>query len=512
MEVFLAGADELVVSTVCAHLELHSLRAIAQTLRPFRQLATWELQLRVVKRIGDKRHPAEETIRMLLMLRIMDEGALAKLTAPLVEVLLNLPLADFPVRACHHPCAGGRVTCSGSPLLCQRLTYPPRSGSQPLRMRNSLLEMLHTPSLAAFTPRLVAAAQSDEQDTAEIALLLIGRLPQDVLAPHAPALARQLGVCSSDDLVPILAKLDLCADAEVRAALCEALDSTDFELRVDALRALDTSHSGALAAYAPALLQVLMTFENLAAEDDYLDPSDWPGKKMREVAFKLLKRIAPSELAEHMEAVFAALSDSDRPMIVREMAMQAVRLLPPAAVAPHAQLVLQILREPDHERMGYNEGDAEIGMQMRETASDVLSNLELPVLAGLVPELLAGLEDEASCNDALRVLSQLPPAMLSDHVSSVLRTLFYRSEFYSEPETWQLILEQMDPSALAAHTDEVQEALLRTEERVRRSALQALKTFPLESIAAHATTLRGLLANPQPYSYYVQELALELLA
>jgi hypothetical protein len=44
---------------------------------------------------------------MLLMLRMMDEGALAKLTAPLVEVLLHAPSAGCLVRACHHPCADG---------------------------------------------------------------------------------------------------------------------------------------------------------------------------------------------------------------------------------------------------------------------------------------------------------------------------------------------------------------------------------------------------------------------
>jgi hypothetical protein len=52
---FLARADDLVVSTVCAHLDLCSLRAVAQALRSFRQLATWEMQFLVVKRIGRSR-------------------------------------------------------------------------------------------------------------------------------------------------------------------------------------------------------------------------------------------------------------------------------------------------------------------------------------------------------------------------------------------------------------------------------------------------------------------------
>jgi hypothetical protein len=73
MESFLARADELVVATVCAHLDFRGLRATAQTLRPFRQLATWELQLRVVKRIGDERYldEDEDSTRMLLLLLMM---------------------------------------------------------------------------------------------------------------------------------------------------------------------------------------------------------------------------------------------------------------------------------------------------------------------------------------------------------------------------------------------------------------------------------------------------------
>jgi hypothetical protein len=84
---FLSRADDLVVSTVCAHLNLRSLRAVAQAVRSFRKLATWELQLRVVKRVGDKRYSA--SFRMLLILRIFDDGARARLTAPLLEVLLQ---------------------------------------------------------------------------------------------------------------------------------------------------------------------------------------------------------------------------------------------------------------------------------------------------------------------------------------------------------------------------------------------------------------------------------------
>jgi hypothetical protein len=97
MEEVLVEADELVVSTLCARPDLRSLRAVAQALRPFPQIATLELQLRVVRRIGDERYPAEDTLRMLQMLKAQDEGAVAKLTAPLLDVLLSVQLE---VRAC----------------------------------------------------------------------------------------------------------------------------------------------------------------------------------------------------------------------------------------------------------------------------------------------------------------------------------------------------------------------------------------------------------------------------
>ena len=52
---FLERADELIVSTICTHLDLHSLRAVALVLRSFRQPAAWKLQLQIVRRIGDDR-------------------------------------------------------------------------------------------------------------------------------------------------------------------------------------------------------------------------------------------------------------------------------------------------------------------------------------------------------------------------------------------------------------------------------------------------------------------------
>jgi hypothetical protein len=293
--------------------------------------------------------------------------------------------------------------------------------------------------------------------------------------------------------------------------VCEALESDDFEVRVDALRALEKQQAGDLAAYAPALLQVLLTFEKLASEDvDYPDPEERPEEKMRKRAFKLLRRVDPSELVEHMKPVFAALSDSDGPVTVREMGMKAVSLLPPAAVAPHAQLVMHRMREPDDEQMRYHEEDCEIGPRMRETASKVLSRLELPVLAGLLPELLAALEDDFLCDDALRVLSKPPPAMLPDHIRAVVCALCYGCKLlYSQQDAGLRILGQMVRAALAAHTDVLEEALCHSISRIQISALHALQKFPRASIAVHAATLRDMLAVPDCSS--IQALAVELL-
>jgi hypothetical protein len=152
-----------------------------------------------------------------------------------------------------------------------------------------------------------------------------------------------------------------------------------------------------------------------------------------------------------------------------------------------------------------------MGLQIRETATEVLCPLELPVLAALLPELLATLHDPVACDGAMLALSKLPPAMLSDHIGTLLRTLLYQFEMcFPERGTGLLILARMEPAELAAHTDEFQEALLHTDERVRRTALKVLKLFPLASIAAYAATLRDFLADPD--SLDVQELAAELLA
>jgi HEAT repeat protein len=71
----------------------------------------------------------------------------------------------------------------------------------------------------------------------------------------------------------------------------------------------------------------------------------------------------------------------------------------------------------------------------------------------------------------------------------------------------------MDPSALAEHTDEFDEALQHGYNR--RLVQKALGKFPLSSIAAHAATLRGMSVDPPMWAsdrLVVQAMAAELLA
>jgi hypothetical protein len=316
-------------------------------------------------------------------------------------------------------------------------------------------------------PGLVAAMRSEDDSIHEVASRLIDRLPQHALAPHALELARLLQ--TSHSVVPVLGKLGLSADADVRAALCEALQSQHYETRVNALHALGEQPSEPLAAYVPALIQVRLSFEWLEVADEY--PHDFappPEDKVRELAFEVLELVDPSELVEHMEPAFEALRDEDRPVTVREMAMNAVSLLPPSTVVPHKRLLLQVMSEPNGgEGLGEDmdeEDDLDFDAlesadRMRETAGQVLLGLEPPLRLSkrLVRKLLEDLEDSCACRGAVILLGKLPPAKLSDHFGALLRAFLYRCGVkYLEGEPWRLIVEQMEPSALAEHTDEFQ--------------------------------------------------------
>jgi hypothetical protein len=362
-------------------------------------------------------------------------------------------------------------------------------------------------------PQLVAAVHNVDGAIQDVACQLMDRLPPDTLAPHAPALARRLGL-RREDIVPILAELDLCADPEVRAALCGVLQSENCKARVDALRALDRQQSGPLAVYVPALIKVLLSVDNLTCQKD-CDPglSETPEEEMRELAFNLLKRVDPSELVAHLEQVLEVLRDIDGPVTVREMAVKAVSLLPHSVVVPHVQLVLQTMKESDGEELGEDTYHSRVATRMRESAGTLLRRLELPlpVLEKLVPELLEDLMDWSVCDGAALLLAKLPPALLHHHFGPVLRALIYRCNVeYLEGDPWRPILKQMDPPVLAEHTDEFEKALRHWDDLARSSALQALASmFPLASIAAHAATLRDMLADP---SSGVQKMAVELLA
>lgn len=79
---------------------------------------------------------ARDTVRMLLMLKIIDDEAIASLSAPLVEAFLHTPLLDSLVRACLSP-----VPFPVSDTL-SGLTGTLRPGPQPYEF---IPAFLHTP-------------------------------------------------------------------------------------------------------------------------------------------------------------------------------------------------------------------------------------------------------------------------------------------------------------------------------------------------------------------------------
>jgi hypothetical protein len=131
-------------------------------------------------------------------------------------------------------------------------------------------------------------------------------------------------------MVPLLARLHICADPEVVAALCEVLASDGFTARIDALCALNTPHSGTLVVYIPALIKVLLTFGGFKFEC-YMQSMD-----------------KPEEYVMNLASINCEASIN-----VREMAMKAMSLLPPSAVAQHVELMLLTMREADDEDLGW---------------------------------------------------------------------------------------------------------------------------------------------------------------
>jgi hypothetical protein len=375
------------------------------------------------------------------------------------------------------------------------------------------------PSLAGFSPRLVAAAVQNgnfeaqarawrpaaEQSPQELACRLLDLLPPHALAPHALALVRQLLSIDSLNgaLVSVLTKLDLSADPDVRAVLWEALESNLWRVRSNALDVLEKQPDGALPVHVSALLRGLLNIGDLAL-NEYEDLHEDDRGMMRSRAISLLKRVDKCELAEHMQPLVDALADTDTPMLMREVALEVLSLMPSAAVAPHAQLLLRAMRQPE-------EGAGCVAMQIRERARDALCELEVLALVTILDDLLAAVADEMGCEGepcgAATVLSKLPPAMLAEHVQTVLRALLVRSDWPGEAGAE--LLRKVDPSVLAAHTTELEESLRDNDVNVRCNAMDLLANFPSNAIAAHTEALLSLLSDSDPL---VSKLAAELLA
>jgi HEAT repeat protein len=346
----------------------------------------------------------------------------------------------------------------------------------------------------------VAAVQHDSREAQTLAWHLLDSLPRNALAPHGPALVRQL-VSNTDKhvLVSTLTKLDPSADPDVRAALWDALDSEYWTVRHNALEALEKQPAVTLAVHVPAVLRGVMTIEDVEAPDEEEYPDGDYLDHLRLQAISLLERVDKWEMAQHMQTLLRALGNTDIPLSARAVAMHVLYLLPVAAVAPHAQLLLQALRQPD-------EDDAFYAEQIRDRAGDILLDLEEPCLAAMVPGLLAAAADDVAFDVATLVLSKLPSATLTEHVSTVLHVLLFRS--YMPGQAGIEVLRRVDPTALAEHTSAMQGPLRHAAVRVRRNALAVLGAFPSHSISAHTEALRTLLSDTNPT---VSKLAVELL-
>jgi HEAT repeat protein len=356
-------------------------------------------------------------------------------------------------------------------------------------------------ALVACTPRLVAALQTGNLQAQALACQLLHMLPPNALAPHAPALARHLASNTDREageaLVSMLTKLDLSADPDVRPALRAALESDRSRVRENALEVLEKQSAEALAAHVPALFRCLLTIWGSKPDDDDDDDDMIP---LLEAVQSLFKRVDPWELAKHTDLFIKALCDIGTDVYVRELAMDVVCLLPAAALAPHAQLLLQALRQPDG-------GEHCSAWGMRFRAAEALLKLELPLLSAMMPEVLAAAADGGVCDGATNFLSQLPPAMLAQHIPAVLRALVYRS--CASEEEGMKVLRRVDPCTLAAHTAAMREPLRHNDIDVRRNALTLLGAFPSHPIAEHAEDVRTLLLDSDPL---VSKLAAEVLA
>jgi hypothetical protein len=330
----------------------------------------------------------------------------------------------------------------------------------------------------------VAVVQDGSREAQALAWHLLDLLPPQALAPHAPALVRQVvHNKDSEALVSVLAKLDLSADREVRAALWEALQSDCWAVRHNALAALEKQPAEALAVHVPALLRGLLSIGDLERDDDEARHEHCL-HRLRSRAMMLLQRVK-WELAERMQPPLQTLRDRGTPVLVREVAMEVIRLLPPAALAPHVQLLLQALRQPD-------EGNNYSAMRTRELAADVLLELEAPALVAIVPDLLsAAVVDDVAGDAATFVLSMLPPAMLAEHVSAILPALLFRS--CAPGRDGMLIMQHMGLVALEPHAAVFHGPLRHADGNVRRNALALLGAFPSHSIAARSEALRTLL-------------------
>jgi hypothetical protein len=99
---FFETADELVLSTICTHLDVRSLRAIAQALHAFRQLAAQELPGKVVAMLAGAKPDSTAAIRMLGRAERFDLKSAAKHAPVMLKFFLENSQSEPEVCAAWH--------------------------------------------------------------------------------------------------------------------------------------------------------------------------------------------------------------------------------------------------------------------------------------------------------------------------------------------------------------------------------------------------------------------------
>jgi len=431
---FFAVADPLVLSSLCAFLDIESLRAVPLAIRSLQAEAFLELQLQVVQQLltGD------EGIRDRKVVRDVASIGLRLLRSP--RLSLHVPAL--------------------LPMLKHDDEFVRRGALYALCGLDSALLAEHVPEVL----RMLGGDTS--MDVLEQAVATLDQLDDVDIAPHVPALMQAYS----------------CADMNHEEYVEEALTNVPR-----AVLALHASHVSSLlllgrgdscARFAMTTLAEMGSAYLAPHVHTLLDLPDGDGDcdgDMREAAFDTLAKLDPSVLAEHVEALMGGFSDVEEE--VRLSALIALQTLSSDLLAPHLRILLDALedggsyvRSCTMELLGSLDaallgqqlpvvlrwlfaggGDDDDATDVRRVAWETLSKLDSAQLAGQIPALLGCVPDASDrvTFAALSTLGKLDAAVLVEHVPRLLQLLAT-----GDADTRCFVLKklgEMDAAALGQH-------------------------------------------------------------